>query len=153
SGAAYHVERECRQAIGSHRRPRRPSLLHQLLIDVRDWRQGGVEPETFAVMDERQEGAPAPAWRKAGPCEACLGCLVLEAPTPIAVGIAVHRREGAVRKEQRAAEEEIEVVLDYPIGATGRDRSLLRAVPHDWGRAIDDRIVRPDRQIVDVVKA
>src|SRR5262245_6964946 len=104
-------------------------------------------------MDERQKSALAPAWRNAGRREARLDVLVLVAPTPVFVGIAVHRTEDAVGNDERTAEEEIEVVLGDQIGTPRRDRALLRAIPNDRSRTVDMRIIGPDRQIVDVVEA
>ena len=64
AGDDFEFERG--QTIGRHRSPGRPALLHLLLIDQRNRRRGRVKLQALAVMDERQEGALAPARRDAG---------------------------------------------------------------------------------------
>jgi hypothetical protein len=79
---------------------------------------------------------------------------ILEAPAPKLVGIAVGRAERIVENKHRTAAECFLVMLNNARALAGRNGHRFGAAPCDRrsASALHWRVVRPHRQIINVVK-
>src|SRR5580704_7552004 len=109
--------------------------------------------ETLVIVVERMKPALLAREPEASRFEAAGEVEVLQAPAPIARGIAVRCLELLVPHEHDATEIVLELVADGELAAPRADRPQLRAVPERAGGLVRIGVIGLQRQIVDVVKA